>query len=269
VSGSDITGNGTVNAPYLTITNAQAIDIANYNNLYTIVVERGIFDYKNANSLLLTNNSSMYFYAGVVVTNTSFGIFQLTNTTVTVSGSLTMYPGGIDVSQCSNVVANIGLPNAPMNYFGAPGSFLIYDNASTLGDAQNIYVNMFVNSFSASLMYHTKQFTNSVFHVTAYYPSTMQASANGQSGNLATYPYTNNETFEITCPQITCPGSAANLWYGYYKLILDPMVFICSTYPSVSQTNILLVARDVEFTTWPTNLLLNSPPNLFTNTFWP
>jgi len=269
VSGSDITGNGTITAPYLTITNAQAVDITSYNNLYTIVVERGIFDYKNQDTVHLTNNSSMYFYSGVVITNTSFGVYNCTNAVMSVSGALSLYSSALSISGSSNVTINIGSPNAPLQQISG-GGLLISDNTTINGDCQNISVSIFVNSFSAGLMFHTRQFTNSAFHVTAYYPSTVLSFASYQSGNLATYPYTNDETLEITCPQITSTGSATSTWQSLYcKLILDPMVFICSTYPSVSQTNILLVARDVEFTTWPTNLLLNSPPNLFTNTFWP
>lgn len=278
VAGSDITGNGTITAPYMTITNAQAVDIASYNNLYTVVVERGFYDLKSQ-SILLTNNSSMYFYSGVVLTNTYFLIAGVSNSTITVQGALNMYPGLANNGACyfntdSNVVVNFGTPQAPINYLSqSVGTFGIFDGISTPAGNQSIQFNAYFNSFLSPLSScganRTKGFTNSTFHITAYQPSGGSYFLAQGTAALGNYPYTNAFTVQLTCPQFTYTGAASYLYQPYAKVILDPMVFITSAYPSVSQTNMVMVLRNVEMTTWPTNLLLNNPPNLFTNSFWP
>ncbi len=278
VSGSDITGNGSVTAPYLTITNAQAVDISNYNNLYTIVVERGVFN-NNGIPFLLTNNSSFYFYSGTVITNGFFLVFNVTNSSVSVVGGVTIYANSSEAVafyNTSNVFTTFGTYGNPINYVSGSASGVIGNYAGT-GTSQSDTASITINSiFTTSIMggsgVTVENFTNSFIHLTLLNPSTFTGTLVPFTSNAnVTYPYTNDLILQITCPQLisTYNNFLKLMGDGYAKIILDPMQFVNSSYPSVSNTNVLLVARDVEFSIWPTNLLLNSPPNLYTNTFWP
>lgn len=264
VSGSDITGNGTVNYPYLTITNAVQQDITTFNNTNTIVIERGTF---SGTQIICTNNSSFYIYSGVVFSAAYFSCNALTNTSVTIIGGAVFngtYALTFGGTACSNVVINLGSTYAPIGFLGSAN---VIDGGGA-GLEQQITINSYANIITNTtfLLANLSSFTNnSYIHITGFNSTSAKFFSNAP--NTIAYPYTGGCTIQLTFPSFALTGNAGNTWNSYCRVILDPMIFSFASAPTATTTNEYLICRAVEFPTWPTNMV---PNNIQTNaTFSP